>query len=400
MKMNPKVIRNEADYEASLARIDELVAAELGTSEGDELDLLVMLVEQYEKEVYPIGLPDPIEAIRFRMEQMGLKQKDLIPFIGSRSKVSEVLSGQRPLSVSMMRKLHEGLGIPAEVLLKDPGGTFVPTNEYVEWRRFPFAEMVKRRWFQNFQGTLPEAKRRAEELIGAWVRPLGSTAHQPILLRQHVRSGSDSDPYALAAWRIRVTLQAMEEKLSTYQPGTITTEFLRELVCLSFLEEGPLLAREFLRKNGIHFIVEPHLPHTHLDGAAIRLPDGSPLIALTLRYDRLDNFWFTLCHELAHLALHFDGGDTEAFFDDLDQACLDAFEGDADSWATEGLIPSQSWRNADLDSTPSEGKILSFARRYRIHPSIPAGRIRREKQDYKIFSKLVGNRLARKHFLS
>jgi HTH-type transcriptional regulator/antitoxin HigA len=169
---------------------------------------------------------------------------------------------------------------------------------------------------------------------------------------------------------------------------------------LSFLEGGPHLAREFLCKNGVHFIVEPHLPHTPLDGAAIRLPDGSPLVALTLRYDRLDNFWFTLCHELAHVALHFDGGETEAFFDDLDQAGLDAFERDADNWATEGLISADSWRNADLGRTPSEGKILSFARRYRIHPSIPAGRIRREKRNYKLFSKLVGNRLARKHFLS
>ncbi|MDD5762445.1 MAG: ImmA/IrrE family metallo-endopeptidase [bacterium] len=399
MKMNPKVIRNEADYEASLARIDELVEAKLGTPEGDELDLLVTLVEMYEKAVYPIGPPDPVEAIRFRMEQMGLKQKDLIPFIGSRSKVSEVLSGQRSLSVSMMRKLHEGLGIPAEVLLNNNDGKFAPTNESVEWKRFPIAEMVKRRWFSNFQGTLPEAKKRTEELIGAWVRPLGSSALQPALLRQHVRAGSESDPYALAAWRIRVTLQAIEQKLPAYHPGTITTEFLRELVCLSFLEEGPLLAREFLCKNGIHFIVEPHLPHTHLDGAAIRLPDGSPLVALTLRYDRLDNFWFTLCHELAHVALHFDGGETEAFFDDLDQAGLDAFEKDADGWATEGLIPADSWRNADLGRTPSEGKIVSFARRHRIHPSIPAGRIRREKHDYKIFSKLVGNRLARKYFL-
>ena len=400
MKMNPKVIRNEADYEASLARIDELVEAKPGTPEGDELDLLATLVELYEKDVYPIGPPDPIEAIRFRMEQMGLKQKDLIPFIGSRSKVSEVLSGHRSLSVSMMRKLHEGLGIPAEVLLKNQGSDLGPANECVEWKRFPIAEMVKRRWFSNFQGALSEAKKRAEELIGAWVRPLGPSVLQPALLRQHVRAGSESDPYALAAWRIRVTLLAIEQKLPAYHPGTITTEFLRELVFLSFLEEGPLLAREFLCKNGIHFIVEPHLPHTHLDGAAIRLPDGSPLVALTLRYDRLDNFWFTLCHELAHVALHFDGGETEAFFDDLDQAGLDAFEGDADGWATEGLIPADSWRNTDLGRTPSEGKILSFARRHRIHPSIPAGRIRREKRDYKIFSKLVGNRLARKHFLS
>jgi len=396
--MNPKIIRNEADYKVSLARIDDLLEAQPGTPEGDELDLLVMLVEQYEKEICPIGLPDPIEAIRFRMEQMGLKQKDLIPFIGSRSKVSEVLSRQRPLSLSMIRRLHEGMGIPAKVLLKDPGGEFGPI-EGVEWKQFPFAEMVKRLWFANFQGTLPEAKSRAEELIRAWVKPLGPCALQPALLRQHVRAGSESDLYALAAWRIRVTLLAMEQKLSPYQPGTVTTEFLQELARLSFLDEGPLLARQFLLKNGIHFIVEPHLYHTHLDGAAIRLPDGSPLVALTLRHDRLDNFWFTLCHELAHVALHFDGGEMEAFFDDLDQVSLDASERDADSWATEGLIPSNSWRCADIGKTPSEMKILTFARMYRIHPSIPAGRIRKEKNNYKIFTRLVGLRMVRKYFL-
>lgn len=119
--MIPKVIRNETDYDAALTRINELMDADPGTPQGDELELLVTLVELYEKVAHPIDLPGPVEAIKFRMEQAGLKQKDLIPFIGSRSKVSEVLSRRRPLSISMIRKLHHGLGIPAEVLLREPG---------------------------------------------------------------------------------------------------------------------------------------------------------------------------------------------------------------------------------------------------------------------------------------
>ena len=119
--MIPKLIKTEEDYDSALARIDELMDADPGTPESDELELLVTLVELYEKVAYPIDLPDPIEAIKFRMDQMGLKQKDLIPYIGSRSKVSEVLSRQRPLSITMIRKLHEGLGIPADVLLREPG---------------------------------------------------------------------------------------------------------------------------------------------------------------------------------------------------------------------------------------------------------------------------------------
>jgi HTH-type transcriptional regulator / antitoxin HigA len=117
--MIPKVIRTEEEYDRALQRIDALMDAEPGTPDGDELDLLATLVELYEEQAYPVDFPDPIEAIRFRMEQMGLKPKDLIPFIGSRSKVSEVLSRQRSLSITMIRKLHKELGIPADVLLKE-----------------------------------------------------------------------------------------------------------------------------------------------------------------------------------------------------------------------------------------------------------------------------------------
>jgi len=115
--MKPKVIKTEADYDEALSRIEELMEMEETSEVVDELELLATLVELYEAEVYPIPPPDPIDAIRFRTEQQGLKQKDLIPFIGCKSKVSEVLSGKRSLSLSMIRKLHEGLGIPLETLL-------------------------------------------------------------------------------------------------------------------------------------------------------------------------------------------------------------------------------------------------------------------------------------------
>jgi HTH-type transcriptional regulator/antitoxin HigA len=137
-------------------------------------------------------------------------------------------------------------------------------------------------------------------LLTAWAGAFGFEVPQPALLRQQVCAGSDADNYALTAWRIRVSLIAMEQKVPKYQKGTATQDFVRDLVRLSYLDNGPLLAKEFLLKNGIHFVVEKHLKHTHLDGAAIKLPDGSPLVAVTLRYDRLDNFWLTLSHELAH----------------------------------------------------------------------------------------------------
>lgn len=113
-----KPIRNEQDYEATLLRIEQLMEATLNTPEFDELDVLTTLVEAYEEKHYSIALPNAIDAIKFRMEQVGLKQKDLIPYIGNKSKVSEILSGERALSKQMIRSLHEGLKIPLEVLIQ------------------------------------------------------------------------------------------------------------------------------------------------------------------------------------------------------------------------------------------------------------------------------------------
>jgi HTH-type transcriptional regulator/antitoxin HigA len=119
--MKPKIIKTEAEYDTALARVAKLTDARPGTAKADELELWATLVDLYEREAHPIDLPDPISAIRFRMEQQGLNRSDLIQYIGSKGKVSEVLSGKRSLSLSMIRNLHYGLGIPAEALLGKRG---------------------------------------------------------------------------------------------------------------------------------------------------------------------------------------------------------------------------------------------------------------------------------------
>ena len=118
--MKPKVIKTRADYQAALAYLETLMDAEPGTPQAEELELFAVLLDDYEREHFPIGSPDPVEAIKFRMEQQGLTRRDLEPFIGSQSKVSEVLNRKRSLSVTMIRALHSGLAIPAEVLLQEP----------------------------------------------------------------------------------------------------------------------------------------------------------------------------------------------------------------------------------------------------------------------------------------
>lgn len=397
--MNPKIIKSEEDYNIALNRIEEIFDAKPGSPEFDEMELLVKLVEIYEDEKYPISAPDPISAIKFRMEQQGLKSKDLIPYIGSKSKVSEVLSGKRALSLNMIRKLNESLGIPAEVLIKETGKTLPDSSIMKHGINFPFTEMFRRGWFKDFyNGTLNEAKELKEELI---IKFIGLFNINDFAISYNRKSESQAEPEnindILMAWRIRVMNKAITEKLPAWNKEVLTDEFFFELAKLSYFQEGPKLAKEFLNKAGIHFVIEQHLDKTHLDGSSMLMPDGSPLIALTLRYDRLDSFWFTLFHELAHVQKHL----TEikmAYFDDMFNEMNKKIEKEADAYAKQMLIQDSLWKSSGLRITSSTAEIKAFASQLRINPAIPAGRLRYENKNYSVFTNLIGNGVVREMF--
>lgn len=118
-KMNISPIKNEIDYTKALHRLEAIFDAKKGTKKGDELEILSILIDKYENDTFSIGFPDPIEAIKFRMEQMGLKQKDLAEVVKFKSRVSEILNKKRKLSLEMIRNLHLKLNIPTEVLIRD-----------------------------------------------------------------------------------------------------------------------------------------------------------------------------------------------------------------------------------------------------------------------------------------
>jgi HTH-type transcriptional regulator / antitoxin HigA len=398
-----RAIRTEADYRAALARIDALMDAEFGTPDGDELDVLTDLVELYEARHVPIGYPSPIEAIRFRMEQGGLSPRDLVPFLGSRAKVSEILSGKRQLTMQMARALHANLGIPADVLLQQPGGELPSALEGIEWQRFPLAAMVKLGWIE----TRPNLLSHAEDIMRDLIRRAGGEHVLPAALYRknaHARANAKMDPYALKAWCWEVLARANTISLPiAYKPGTVDLAFLRKVVQLSWSAEGPWLAHEFLAKHGMHLMCVEHLPRTHLDGAALQLADGTPVIGLTLRYDRLDNFWFCLLHELAHIGRHMDGKCDEAFIDDLSLRDIegvrrDPKEDEADAWAEQALIPEDVWQTSRVKDQPSPLAVMELAQRLSIHPAIVAGRVRHETQNFRLLSHFVGTGEVRQHF--
>ena len=231
-----KVIKSKAEYEAALAEIDKLLAANPapGSDQADALEVVAVLLEEYESRTVDLGTPDPIEAIRFRMEQQGLRQRDLVPYIGSRSKVSEVLARKRPLTLSMIRALHSGLGVPSDVLLQERDPSALEESD-IPWNQFPVREMVNRGWITTASVDLRD---QAEDLLREFFEPLGGLAGVGALYRKtdHVRAGRKMDRFALAAWTARVLLRALETPaLGKYEQGRVDTAFMQEVARLSNL---------------------------------------------------------------------------------------------------------------------------------------------------------------------
>jgi HTH-type transcriptional regulator/antitoxin HigA len=399
--MVTRLIKTEADYEHALKRIEALMDAQGGSPEADELELLSTLVEMYEERHFPMDRPDPVDAVKFRMEQLGLRPRDLIPFLGSRSKVSEILNRKKPLSLTMMRNLHKGLGIPAEVLLQKPEAEFPEEMEGLDCSKFPLTEMVKRGWIPKVR----DLGDKCEELISGFIARAGG--FEPVagaFFRgsRSARLSAKADRYSVAAWCLRVIElgQAIPFK-GNYRRGTLSPAFLREVTRLSYFENGPLLAREYLQKHGVGMIVLSHLPKTYLDGTALLLPDGKPVVGLTLRYDRLDHFWFCLLHELAHVARHLSA-EEQIIVDDMDLRedthVGSGVEKEADDLAMESMIPRKYWDQIKSSTPPNTAEVVALSEKLRIHPAIVAGRVRFEHRNYKLLSNLVGHGKVRELF--
>jgi len=395
-----KVIKTKSDYDTALSDIEALIDRDPdeGTPDAEKLELLTLLVQSYETSLYPRRSVDPIDALLFRMEQQGLTPRDLVPYLGSRSRVSEILSRKRPLTLQMIRSLHKGLGIPAQVLIAR-GAEDDPSEPSLQWTRFPLREMAKRGWLD---ASPEEVQKHPEAVARTFFSELPYVASSVAVLYRrtdHIRSQGTVDRYALVAWTARVMMLAAQRDLSaTFRPGSVDLEFLRSVAKLSWSDSGPLLAREFLGKHGIALIVERQLPRCRLDGAAIMIEKTKPVVGMTLRHDRLDNFWFCLMHELAHISLDMDS-DVDGFFDDLDAASRDdKRERAADALAGSALIPEEIWRKSPAKNLRSPEAVRDLAEELRIHPAIVAGRIRHEWNSFRVLGNFVGSGMVQKLF--
>jgi HTH-type transcriptional regulator/antitoxin HigA len=350
----------------------------------------------------------PSILVRARIAH-GLSQRELAEILGLKEQQVQRYESEEYASASLRRLAEVAnalqLNVSEVAELKPQTATRPsPKSQEIEWELFPVKEMYRRGWFREvgFVGSMAAAMADRVDLARQYVQE-AMPRRQPAFLRRRARFGSAMDQYALWAWQCRVLLLAKKEQLKgSYSRDSITEEWLKDLARESRFDDGPRRAKNMLGEAGIPLIIEPHLPKTYLDGAAFLLPDGTPVIGITLRYDRIDNFWFVLFHELIHVMKHLRRGKLEDIFDDLAPDALpaerDDLERQADTLAGAALIPEEVWEVALARYVRTEESVRAFAEEQGIHPAIVAGRIRKEADNYVILTHLVGKGKVRAQF--
>ena len=388
MAVKVRSIQNEEDYDEMVHVVDTLIDAEPGTEAYETLQIASDLVWAWEQKHVEILPPDPIEAIKFRLESRGSSLRDLRPYIGTDARIAEVMSGKRDLTLKMVRALNKHLDIPLESLVNDR----MELDEDPEVGKYPIAEMMKLGWLGDFT----DPKAGYEEEAWKWFRDKAhADQFQPAALcRENSQSyaNAKTDLHALYAWCLRVRVLAFADNLQNpYIAEAIDDDFLADLAHFSRFDDGPALAKEKLNGVGIHLIIAKHLRSTYLDGAAMLMNDGTRLIGMTLRHDRLDNFWHCLLHECVHVVRHLGQNNSNFFQDDFDlRGDLNDVESEADRLAGDALIPDDAIDGIGNLAFLSTGDVREIAEEYSVHEAVVAGRIRYRTGNYAKFAKQLG----------
>jgi HTH-type transcriptional regulator/antitoxin HigA len=362
-----------ADIEAELAEYDLLKSGQISFSKAYALEELprVLVQARIASNVSQTDL-----AHKLGMKPQQVQRYEATDYMGA--------------SLGRLIEISKVLGVKASGTFEGPklmGGSVFAWGaaDDVVWSQLPYKEMIKRKWFDLPRGSNPIE--RVKEYFLQAAGPQFATAFH----RKKMRSGNVPNEYALIAWQARI-LERVRRKRQAGGIGEFALDdrWLPELVRLTKLKDGPRRARSLLAEKGIVLIIERHLPGSYLDGAAMLGDDETPVIGLTLRYDRLDNFWFVLLHELGHVYLHLFDGLRFDFFDEESGNGGDAIETAADKFALDALIPEESWNHCLSRFALSEEAVRIDAEAIGVDPSIIAGRIRKERGDYTILSGLVG----------
>lgn len=252
----------------------------------------------------------------------------------------------------------------------------------------------------NFKSIKPSIPWRALEDLG-WIEKGDRSLSQiaPYLLssvnnaQTLYRKTTDGETWEIALWKARVHMKALEvlaeDSQLNYRVGSLDEDFLKELVKLSRDPSSIPTLPKMLREKGVILIFERSLPSLKTDGLVYRIGNGIPVIALSFRYSRLDNFWFTFLHEIAHVIKHYDLLD-ETIIEDLDSVPISKIEKQANRFAKNTIVPRFIWERCEAKYTHSLSSVNKLAEQLEVHPALIAGMLRRDLNNYSLFSSVVG----------
>jgi HTH-type transcriptional regulator/antitoxin HigA len=329
----------------------------------------------------------------------GWKQKELARrlFLPEQQVQRYEAERYRSISLGNLIRVARTLGVRLTADISNPlEEPWLPSYEMSS------AELQKVLKHARLHGWLDKADQSDESGISQLRRTVAEHVGEfgtPSLLRTGLNVKDHSNDWLLLAWKAQVTriaLKFLQANRIKYRP--LDVSWLKDLVKLSSLDDGPIQAQALLGRQGIVLIIEPHIVGMKVDGAAFII-DEVPIIGMTIRIDAVDNFWFTLLHEVAHVILHYRTGLASGFFDDVDNPEIDELEAEANRFASNLLIPEELWKRSPARIAKTAEPIERFAKQLGIASAIVFGRVRKERNSYKIFSDKIGSGRIRKQFL-
>jgi len=341
---------------------------------------------------------DPGLALVVARISQRLSQKELARKLGIREQQIQRYEAEkyRSLSLANYQKFASVLGvrlIPEHDREPKNGWSLAKDISAIEAKKV-LRHAREYGWLSREYGSEEDAISELKKNVADHIVKYGA----PSMLRTGLNVVDLKEDWSLLSWKAQVTRRAestIQRNKPTYEP--MDASWLLELVKLSAHSDGPVLAEKMLLEYGIVLIVERQIPGLKLDGAAFLINDV-PVIGLTLLKDTIDNFWFTLLHEIAHIKLHYRTGLAIGFFDDITNSDIDDLEQEANDFAGDLLIPEEKWRRSPARISNDPSAINMFAKHLNIHPAIVFGRIRKERNNYSIFSNRIGQGEVRRQF--
>ena len=370
-----------AEIEMELSEYKLLKSGQISFSKTYALEELPRILVQAR---IAAGMSQTNLAEKLDLKQQQIQRYEATNYMGA--SLGRLIEVSRALGVKTSGSFESSEQVGSSVFVWDDADNIV-------WGQLPYKEMIERKWFNVLRNENPLEKVKEYFLRAAG--PQFATAYH----RKKMRSGNVPNEYALLAWQARILERARDlaahDELVEFE---LNDRWLPELVSLTRFKDGAKRASRLLAEKGIACVIESHLPGSYLDGAAMLGDAERPVIGLTLRHDRLDNFWFVLFHELGHVFLHLFDGLRYDFFDEESQSDAHTIEAEADQFALNTLVPECLWEQCWSRFALSEEAVRIDADNLGIDPSIIAGRIRKEHGNYSILSDLVGQDQVRVQF--